>query len=323
MRVKLMLCTLGALALGPAAFAVTFTGDVATDFAVSGVHVELDGLDDVGLPLNAPVGTISGWDVASTSFVLDRANDRLHVGVDFRGYCGDVDGDGADGITSLWLAANGGLDLPALAQSETACVLFDFDQNGSYELIAGYGSQDGTYRVSTFMGSPYLPGFGFGPLQPLNLGTHAYGPDLELTIEHLATTLEDVNPMLELCFNFMVFGGSFQDDGIGEDFQVGTVCLPPDELVAAEAPTSLNLLSAQPNPFNPGTTLQVELAATGETQLAIYNLQGQLVQSLVNGLLEAGHHSFSFNGESLASGIYLARLATPQGETTTRLLLTK
>ena len=322
MRLKLLLCSLGALAVGPAAFAITFTGDAATDFALPGVTVVPDGLDDVGLPLNAPSGTVSGWDIAGASFVLDRANAQLHVGVDFRVFCGDVDGDGIDGITSLWLAANGGMDMPAMAQSETACVLFDFDQNGSYEVIAGFGSMDATYRVSTFMGSPYLPGFGFGPTLPGNNGGYAYGPDLELSISQLAA-FEDLDPAQDLCFNFLVFGGSFQDDGIGEDFQAGTVCLPPDELVSAVTPASVNLLSASPNPFNPSTQLRVDMAQTGDASLAIYNLQGQLVQTLSQGMLEAGSHSFTFQGEGLASGLYLARLATAQGASTTRLVLTK
>jgi len=321
MRFKLLLCSLGALALGPAAFAVAFTGDAAADFAIPGVSLVSDGLDDVGLPLNAPLGTVSGWDISSTAFVVDRAAGLLHVGVDFRVFGGDVDGDGFDGITSLWLAANGGMDLPGLAESETACVLFDFDQNGSYDLIAGYGSMDATYRVSTFMGSPYLPGFGFGPALPNN-GGHAYGPDLELTLSNLGA-FENLDPAADLCFNFMVFGGSFQDDGIGEDFHAGTVCLPPDELVSAESPSSLDLINAFPNPFNPSTQLDVQMAATGEARLEVFNLQGQLVQSLMSGMLEAGSHSFTFDGANLASGVYVARLATAQGQSVTRLLLTK
>lgn len=318
----LQLCSLGALAVGHAAFALTFTGDAATDFALPGVSVVPDGLDDVGLPSNAPSGTISGWDISSTSFVLDRANDVLHVGVDFRVTCGDVDGDGADGITSLWLAANGGMDMPALTQSETACVLFDFDQNGVYDVITGFGSTDGIYRVSTFLGSPYLPGFGFGPVLPLNDGGHAYGPDLELSFS-LLSNFEDMSSDQELCFNFLVFGGSFQDDGIGEDFMAGTVCMPPDELVSAEEPTSLNLLSTAPNPFNPNTQLRVDMASTGNASLAVYNLQGQLVQQLAQGVLEAGQHSFTFKGGYLASGVYVAHLNTAQGQSTTRLVLTK
>jgi hypothetical protein len=134
---------------------------------------------------------------------------------------------------------------------------------------------------------------------------------------------EDLDRTSELCFNFLVFAGSYQDDGIGEDLQSGTVCFPPDELVGAVTPATMNLVSAYPNPFNPTTTLAVELAQTGNVELSVYNVQGQLVQTLVNGMLESGHHELSFDASALPSGLYLAKMATSQGTTVTRLTLTK
>jgi hypothetical protein len=82
-------------------------------------------------------------------------------------------------------------------------------------------------------------------------------------------------------------------------------------------------VSAYPNPFNPTTTLAVELAQTGNVELSVYNVQGQLVQTLVNGMLESGRHELSFDASALPSGLYLAKLATSQGTTVTRLTLTK
>jgi hypothetical protein len=321
MSKKLLSCLLAALAIGPAAFAITYTGDVASDFVAAGGITVADGANDVGLPYNAPVMTVSGWDLDYSAFELDRGTGELHVGLDFFGFGGDADGDGLDGITSLWLAGNGGFDLPALALTESICIAFDFDQNGTYDVIAGMGGMDGTYRVSTFVGSPILPAFGFGPLSG-NDGGHFYGPDMELTVNSLGD-FEDLDRTSELCFNFLVFAGSYQDDGIGEDLQSGTVCFPPDELVGAVTPATMNLVSAYPNPFNPTTTLAVELAQTGNVELSVYNVQGQLVQTLVNGMLESGHHELSFDASALPSGLYLAKMATSQGTTVTRLTLTK
>jgi hypothetical protein len=318
---KLMTYALGFIVCGPAAFAVTFTGDVAADFAVAGSVTVLDSHDDVGLPSNAPAGTISGWDLDYAAFVLDRAAGELHIGLDFRGLAGDADGDDLDGVTTLWLAANGGLDLPTLNMSESICIAFDFDMDGTYDVITGMGGLDGTYRVSAFTGTPILPAFGFGPLIPHD-GGHFYGSDLEMTLNNMGV-LANLDPTVELCFRFLFFAGSFQDDGIGEDLLLGEVCLPPDELVSALQPEGMNLVSAYPNPFNPTTTLSVELGQTGPVQLSVYNVNGQLVQTLVDGMMESGRHELGFNGAALSSGIYLARLSTVGGEQVTRLVLTK
>jgi hypothetical protein len=319
MTKKLTMYALGFIVCGPAAFAITFTGDVAADFTSPDVQVVADGHNDVGLPANAPLGTISGWDLNNASFELDRTAGLLHVGLDFRTIGGDADGDGTDGITSMWLAANGGFDLPALALTESICIAYDFDQDGSYDVISGVGALDGTYRVSEFTGNPILPAFGFGPLVAHD-GGHAYGPDLEMTLTEVGALLDLEAD--DVCFSFLVFAGSYQDDGIGEDLINGEVCFEHGDVSAVE-PQSSNLLGAFPNPFNPTTTLAVELAETGTVELAIYNVNGQLVQTLFNGLLDAGSHQLTFNAAGLPSGLYLVKLGTAQGVEVTRLVLTK
>jgi hypothetical protein len=205
--------------------------------------------------------------------------------------------------------------------TESICIAFDFDQDGGYDLIAGVGANDGVFRVSDFVGLPSLPAFAFGPLAPHD-GGHFFGPDMELTLSNLGS-LVDLDPSEPVCFNFLVFAGSYQDDGIGEDYQEGELCFPPDELVSAVDPVSPTLISAYPNPFNPATTLAVELGQTGPVELSVYNLNGQLVQTLVKGMMEAGRHELSFDGAGLPSGLYLAKLATSQGTQVTRLVLTK
>jgi hypothetical protein len=323
MSKKLIICLLGAVVCGPAAFAITYTGDVPTDFSSLGalqVQNVTDSIDDVGLPANATPGVVSGWDVSNSVFAFDGDNDQLHVGLDFRGFAGDADGDGADGISSLWLMTNGGIDLPALALTESICIAFDFDQDGTFDVIAGDNALNSTYHVSTFVGSPLLPAFGFGPALPGNEGAHFYGPDYELTLDNVSRAW-DTTPET-FCFNFLVFAGSYQDDGIGEDLLSGEICFHNDH-VEAMTPATYNMVQAYPNPFNPTTTLAVDLAETGNVQLAVYNINGQLVRTLVDGMMESGKHQVAFDGAGLPSGLYLARLSTVQGDQVTRLMLTK
>jgi cytochrome c peroxidase len=63
-----------------------------------------------------------------------------------------------------------------------------------------------------------------------------------------------------------------------------------------------------PNPFNPTTTIQFALPKGSETRLAIYDISGRLVTTLLNGWQDAGTHAVRFDGSNLASGIYLYRL---------------
>ncbi|MBK6766649.1 MAG: T9SS type A sorting domain-containing protein [bacterium] len=63
-----------------------------------------------------------------------------------------------------------------------------------------------------------------------------------------------------------------------------------------------------PNPFNPETTISFELADAANVTLAVFNVSGQKVASLVNGNLGAGQYTVSFDGAALTSGVYLYRL---------------
>ena len=63
-----------------------------------------------------------------------------------------------------------------------------------------------------------------------------------------------------------------------------------------------------PNPFNPGTTISFDLVETGNVTLAVYNLMGQEVVSLVKGEMSAGRHTVNFTATNLPSGVYLYKL---------------
>ncbi len=85
--------------------------------------------------------------------------------------------------------------------------------------------------------------------------------------------------------------------------------------------SSLSLsVSAEPNPFNPQTTLRFELPMAGPVSLVVYNLAGQPVRTLLDGEhCLAGSHAVGWDarddqGRFVASGLYLLRW-TWQGQT--------
>ncbi|HEX7342693.1 MAG TPA: T9SS type A sorting domain-containing protein, partial [bacterium] len=68
------------------------------------------------------------------------------------------------------------------------------------------------------------------------------------------------------------------------------------------------MIAARPNPFNASTAISFELRAASFVNLAIYDISGRRVATLVDGWREAGVHEVTFDGSSLPSGIYIARL---------------
>ncbi len=96
--------------------------------------------------------------------------------------------------------------------------------------------------------------------------------------------------------------------------------------LAEEFPQVFLLRGNAPNPFNPSTTLTLELPQPAEVRLDVFNPRGERVCSLVNGSLPAGVHRIAWNGTDdgglpVASGIYLARFEAPASVQTVRMLL--
>lgn len=87
--------------------------------------------------------------------------------------------------------------------------------------------------------------------------------------------------------------------------------------VVASANVAGSYILAQnyPNPFNPSTIIKFELAAAAQTRLAVYDMNGRLVRTLVNGMTNAGAHQVTWNatddaGQILPSGMYIYRLTS-------------
>jgi hypothetical protein len=78
---------------------------------------------------------------------------------------------------------------------------------------------------------------------------------------------------------------------------------------AREMPTlECRLGRNYPNPFNPSTVFSYQLSVVSHVNLAVYDIAGRQIVELVNGWRDAGRHHATFDGSSLASGIYFYRL---------------
>jgi len=70
------------------------------------------------------------------------------------------------------------------------------------------------------------------------------------------------------------------------------------------APRNYGLYQNYPNPFNPTTTIAFALGKSDRTTIRVFNVMGQLVETLMDEKLEAGIHEVVFHAENLNSGIY-------------------
>ena len=91
-------------------------------------------------------------------------------------------------------------------------------------------------------------------------------------------------------------------------------------------PGTVALDQNYPNPFNSRTVIRFALPQSQEVQLTIYNLAGQKVATLTDGLRDAGSYSVQWDGRddegrTLASGVYLYRLHAGDRVQTRKLVL--
>jgi hypothetical protein len=75
-----------------------------------------------------------------------------------------------------------------------------------------------------------------------------------------------------------------------------------------ENPELFALEQNYPNPFNPSTSISYQLSTDSQVKLLVYDLLGNEIATLANGVQAAGTHTVRFYATALASGVYLYRL---------------
>ncbi len=88
-------------------------------------------------------------------------------------------------------------------------------------------------------------------------------------------------------------------------------------------PNDFILSSVYPNPFNPVTTISYQLPSPSSVLLAVYNVNGQLIETLVKTNIEAGYHSIVWDATEFSSGIYLIHLKVDNQTKVTKAVLLK
>jgi hypothetical protein len=98
----------------------------------------------------------------------------------------------------------------------------------------------------------------------------------------------------------------------------GTEILEPDGTVR-----DFTLKDAYPNPFNPSATIRFDLARPEVVRLKVFDMLGREQGTLVDGMLGAGSHAVTLNGETWSSGVYFVRLQSAARTQTIKIVLEK
>ncbi len=99
----------------------------------------------------------------------------------------------------------------------------------------------------------------------------------------------------------------------------------PITAVEPEAKTRLpdEFITVHPNPFNPIARIRYHLDNSTSVRLAVYDVTGSLVKTLVNGWNGAGNHEVLFDAKGLPSGIYIYRMQAGGAFSAGKILLLK
>jgi hypothetical protein len=98
----------------------------------------------------------------------------------------------------------------------------------------------------------------------------------------------------------------------------------PTEEVLSGLPSDFEITSAYPNPFNPVSTIHLNVPISDHVKVGVFNLLGQEITILLEAELEAGAHKMQFDGNSFGSGLYIIRAESSFGfHSTQKVMLLK
>ena len=196
-------------------------------------------------------------------------------------------------LKKLWDDGTNG-DLMANDSVYTRQVFYSPDSNDIAGQIYKFGINGGDNEAGS-------QGYGNNHVANIGLSPHPY------TIH---TQFGSINPIFYTAWDFDLEQVSNVDD------QSGIVIRRPE------------LKGNYPNPFNPSTTLIFELPHQMKVQLVIYNVVGQKVCTLLNGIQRAGLHQVIWSGKDdlgrpISSGIYFYKMTTENYTKTLKMVLIK
>lgn len=88
-------------------------------------------------------------------------------------------------------------------------------------------------------------------------------------------------------------------------------------------PTQYELSQNYPNPFNPSTTIRFSLPKATQLKIVLYNMLGEKIETIAEGMYEAGFYIVLYNAQNLPSGAYIYRIESSEFVQVKKLMLLK
>ncbi len=351
---------LGSYATGVNVKAVTLENDIAY-MANGSAGLLIVNVDNPQLPTltgsyNTPGDANDVAVVGSIAYVADKGSGLQIISVAdpaSPSLLGSIDTPGsansvtvANGIAYV-ADAGSGLQIISVTNPQNPALLSSCDTPGDAVSIVLYGSYafiaDGGSGVQVIdVSNPALPAVIYS-IQPHPTGyinqCYIHGDQLFMSdINWNEISVYDIiapqSPGLlnRYAWNLVTYGMYVSGDELYTANRFYTLNIHDLTAVDVDDPVHITPSAFQmrnsPNPFNPETTISYTLPSAGLVSLEIYNSRGQLVRSLLKEEQPAGEHSLVWNGKddsghSVASGLYLCRIACNGKQETRKMLLIK
>ena len=192
---------------------------------------------------------------------------------------------------------------------------------GASQVVTTDGGDTWNYTNLGIFGFPIDIGFrkateGWAPMgvQKKFLYTSDYGENWS------EVSTPDSTDILRICFP-----DSSHGFGIGENGAIIKYVLQGPSGVKQEEGSIISFYLQQnyPNPFNPSTTIKYSIPEDGFVKLAVYNMLGEEVATIVSNVQKAGRYEVNFNASGLSSGVYVYRIEAANYTASKKLMLMK
>ena len=216
---------------------------------------------------------------------------------------------------------------------------FDINDDGNPEIVCSYGDTVSTtiniydprnsYElIWNHQVSAYAWVIGFGNITSPFTNEIIYEVDLPYQSQYFimnmttyqSTQIGTGDGSIEAIFDF---DGDGKDEILFEYYDPPQVEIWGDGTIGIDGNRSIQthkfkLNQNYPNPFNPTTTINYQLEKPGYVELKIYNINGRLVEKLVNENQNSGSYSVAWEAEGISSGMYFYEISIDGKLTETR-----
>ena len=241
-----------------------------------------------------------------------------------------IAGNSAGGNSALKIINVGNPNAPALvSEMQLPANLYDIVVAGGYAFVSGSPNYFGVVDIS----NPYSPSL----LSTYQTEEIAFGLCVEGSYVYVADGYYGLK-ILDISDPFNpTLATSYFLPGIARRVQVSeNLCyvadgcsmviltaLPTAADDSSPLPSPFSLSQNYPNPFNSSTTISYSLEKAGRVSIDFYNITGQRVGRLEQGIKPAGEHKALWDAAGLPSGVYFARLAAGERTETVKMVLLK